>query len=410
MIAMDAHKSEPKLDPPLSRIPAHVPPHLIFDYDYIADERLQPDVLSGLLSLAREAPDIFFTPRNGGHWVALSHEAAFNFARNHEVFSNEIPGTQLIPISLDPPAHTLYRSVLLSVFAPQKVRELKDKIRALAANLISSVADQDGCELVGTISEPLPVLIFMEIMGIPSVHLRELRDLMVAAMNVADHHQRDIYFADIAKITDEVVRKRQQQRENDLISRLIDTPIDGRPTTFEELRAYILMLLSGGLDTVVNAISFMTRHLALDQKLQEDMRQSPETIPEVIEELLRRYALTVTLRVVREDFTYGQVHFKTGDRLLIHYQCAAIDGRAYPEPERIVVGRKEPAINFGVGRHRCIGSHLARLELEIFFDEWLRRIPTFHIDPDRPVRMHAGHVMAVEHMHLRWNSLKTRTQ
>jgi cytochrome P450 len=393
-----------KLDQPSSGIPAHVAPQLIFDYDYIADARLQPNVLSGLLSLTREAPDIFFTPRNGGHWVALSHAAAFDFARNHEVFSNAIGGTQLIPISLDPPAHTVYRSVLLSVFAPQKVLELKDRIRTLAADLIATAADRDGCELVSTISEPLPVLIFMEIMGIPSAHLRELRDLIVAAMNVGDHDTRTVHFAAIAKITDEVVRTRQQKREDDLISRLIDTPIDGRPTTFEELRAYILMLLSGGLDTVVNAISFMTRHLALDQQLQEEMRQSPEKIPQVVEELLRRYALTVTLRVVRQDFEYGQIRFKTGDKVMIHYQCAAVDGRAYPEPERILVGRKEPAMNFGVGRHRCIGSHLARLELEVFFDEWLRRIPAFRIDPDRPVKMHAGHVIAIEHMHLRWDS------
>jgi cytochrome P450 len=392
------HDKSPKV-----AVPAHVPAHLVFDYDYITDERMQPNVLNGLLSLAREAPDIFFTPRNGGHWVALAHDAAFEFARNHEVFSNRLDGTTLIPISLDPPDHTTYRSVLLSVFAPQKVRELKDRIRALAVELITPVADKGACELVATVSEPLPVLIFMEIMGIPKKYLRELRDLVVAAMNEADHHRRDIHFDNIAKITDEVVRMRQQKREDDLISRLIDTPIDGRATTFEELRAYIIMLLTGGLDTVVNAISFMTRHLALDQQMQQDMRDKPGIIPDVLEDLLRRYALTVTLRVVRRDYEYMGVPFRAGDRLLIHYQGAAVDARAYPEPERIVVGRKEPAINFGVGRHRCIGSHLARLELETFFEEWLRRIPPFRLDPTQPVTMHAGHVMTVERMHIQWN-------
>lgn len=114
------HAINHKIKSPKAPIPGHVPQHLIFDYDYIADERLQPDVLSGTVALTREAPDIFFTPRNGGHWVALAHEAAFDLARNHEVFSNAIEGTKLIPISLDPPDHTVYRSVLLSVFAPRK--------------------------------------------------------------------------------------------------------------------------------------------------------------------------------------------------------------------------------------------------------------------------------------------------
>ena len=137
-------------------------------------------------------------------------------------------------------------------------------------------------------------------------------------------------------------------------------------------------------------------------------RKRPSLPTDVLEDLLRRYALTVTLRVVRQNYDYGDVPFRAGDRLLIHYQGAAVDGRAYPEPERIVMGRKEPAINFGVGRHRCIGSHLARVELKVFFQEWLGRIPTFHVDTSQPIRMHAGHVMSVESMHIKWDVTANR--
>ena len=387
----------------LAQVPAHVPPHLVLDFDYLTEPLPAPDFVSGLLSLAREAPGIFYTPRNGGHWVAIAHEAAFEFARNYDVFSNALDGQLLIPISLDPPEHKAHRSVLATVFAPQKVKALGESIRELAAELIQSIAGKGGCEFVSSVSEPLPVIIFMKIMGIPQVHLRVLRDLVEASMHESDHELRDVHFMKIAEITDEVVRERQKKRKDDLISQLIDTPIEGRALSFEELRAYIIMLLTGGLDTVVNAISLITRHLALDQELQANLRQNPEIIPEVLEELIRRYAITTTLRKVRKDYNYGEVPFRAGDMLLIHYQAAAVDPRAYPEPGRIVVGRKEPAISFGVGRHRCVGSHLARLELQIFIEEILSRIPTFRLVQDRPPTIRAGHVVSVENLHIRWD-------
>jgi len=392
-------------------VPAHVPPSLVFDYDYVDDPRLQPDLHEGLRTLIAEAPPIFYTPRHGGHWVATSQQAIYDLMREPQVFSSSkmtLGGDKQefigIPINLDPPEHTVYRAPLSLAFSPKNMSALDGAIRAFIRELIDKVLAAGHCEFVHSVAEPLPVTIFMKLMGLPLDRLDEFRVWAVRSMATPDPAERDAYFAKIIGAMSEIILLRMQKREDDLISRLLEIKVHDRTPTLEEMQSYCFLLFLGGLDTVVNAMCFGIRHLAQDPTLQARLRAEPGLIPDAVEELLRRYGISTPCRVVLHDHEYAGVPFKTGDMVMMHLQAANLDPKAFPKPENVDLGRPNANAHytFGAGPHRCAGSHLARLELKILYQEWLQRVPEFRLDPQHPAQFHAGMILTVASLPLVW--------
>ena len=179
--------------------PAHVPDSVVYDFDMFHDPAYLADPHERVLDLVRNAPPIFWTPRNGGQWMLLSHAANFEAARDTESFSSEViphaqveailaqlpPGTPHIPraypINLDPPLHALYRVPLQRVFSPKTINTLAGNIRALAGELIDAVVDRGQCEFMQAVAEPLPVQVFLKMLGLPLERLPEYRQLVEAA-------------------------------------------------------------------------------------------------------------------------------------------------------------------------------------------------------------------------------------
>jgi len=193
---------------------------------------------------------------------------------------------------------------------------------------------------------------------------------------------------------------------DDILSRIATADLGGRRPTFDEIQRYLLLLANAGLDTVVNAMSFATWHLARDQALQDRLRADPALIPDAIEEFFRRYAVSSIGRRVTRDIEFRGVPLRAGDRFILLLPAASLDGAAYPQPGDVQLKRETPAISFGAGVHRCLGSHLARLELRILMTEWLRRIPSFRLDPAAAPRSHAGLVYTVDELNLQWDGAK----
>ena len=149
-------------------------------------------------------------------------------------------------------------------------------------------------------------------------------------------------------------------------------------------------------------MSFTARHLAIDQALQARVRADPALIPDFVEEILRRYGISSILRFVTRDTEFRGVRLNKGERMHVLLPAGNLDPQAYPDPARIELGREEPITTFGIGVHRCLGSHLARLELRTLFEDMLRHWPTFRLDPDDPPRESAGIVYSVDHLPMRW--------
>jgi cytochrome P450 len=166
---------------------------------------------------------------------------------------------------------------------------------------------------------------------------------------------------------------------------------------------YGVLLFIAGLDTVMNGMGLAIRGLALDPELQAKLRAEPRLVPEAAEEMLRRYTFTVPVRIVKREAELAGAKMMPGDLLKLFLPAADLDAREFPHPDKYELGREHNVhIAFGVGPHRCLGSHLARVELQVLYEEMLARLPAFRLDPDNPPVFHGGHVLGIERMHLLW--------
>ncbi|AXQ30667.1 cytochrome P450 [Solimonas sp. K1W22B-7] len=412
----------PNLSPAAPR-PAHITDAVMYDFDMFADPAYVADPHARILDLLKNAPPIFWTPRNGGHWMLLSHSANFNASRDTESFSSEIvpqaqfkammaqlpPGSphipQPLPITIDPPAHTAYRMPLQRAFSPKAMLALKDSIRDLAVDLIEKIKAKGGADFLTEVAEPLPVQVFLKMFGLPLERQQEYRVLVKEHMEGIKNPDPRAIVRRMLKLTSimrETVLERKENPRDDLISMLWQADIGGKPTTLEDMENYCVVLFTAGLDTVVNGIGLGVLHLARDAELQAKLRQSPELIPKAAEELLRRYTFTVPIRRVAKDMNFQGVDMKSGERAMLFLPAADLDSAEYPEAGKYDLNRETVHVAFGMGPHRCLGSHLARLELQVIYEELLARLPAFKLDPAKPVAYHGGHVVGPESLWLSW--------
>ena len=409
---------------PAAKQPAHIPDALVYDFDLFKDPALNADPHARVIDLLRSAPPIFWTPRNGGHWLLLSHAANFDASRDTETFSSEVipqamikmmlskmpPGSphipQPIPINVDPPEHTKYRGPINRAFSPKAIAELKDSIRALANELIDEIADKGQAEIIGALAEPMPVQVFLKMLGLPLERQAEYRKL------VREHLESSTDTSNVVRkllaITGsmrETLLQRRENPQNDIISNLWKNEIDGRPITLEEMENYCVLLFIAGLDTVMNGIGHGIRHLAMNPGLQKELRANPALVADATEEILRRYTFTVPPRRVNKDTMFHGVQMKANDKLMLFLPAADLDSKEYPDAERFDLHREGSAhIAFNAGPHRCLGSHLARVELTIAYEQILARLPEFRLDPERPPKFHGGHILGVDELYLRWDA------
>jgi cytochrome P450 len=418
----DDASSTAKLRPPHPK-PAHVPDALVYDFDLYFDPAYLADPHARILQLHQEAPPVFWTPR-GGHWILLSHEGNFEGSRDWEAFSSGMYGPeeraaimgalpadgpripQPIPITLDPPAHGVRRLPLNGAFSPKTMNGWKDDIRNLAIELVEGVKPRGRCEVMAEIAERLPVQVFLKMMGLPLERQGEYRALVKAQLADIDDREASVgHLLAIAASMRDTILERREHPQNDLISLLWRTEIDGREPTLNDMEDYGVLLFTAGLDTVMNGMGLGVRHLAVDQELQAQLRASPDQIAEANEELLRRYTFTVPTRRVPKDTTFQGVEMKAGDRVMIFLPGADLDAKRFPEPGRFDLAREDKVhIAFGAGPHRCLGSHLARIELQILYEELLAHLPAFRLDPDQPLSFHGGHVVGPDVLHIVWDA------
>jgi cytochrome P450 len=402
--------------------PAHVPDALVYDFDVYAEPSYIADPHGRLLRLHHEAPPVFWSPANGGQWVMIGHEAIFNAARDWDTFTSGLSPQELQhlaahlpqdgqriprskPIDQDPPEHSKYRAPLNAVFSPKAMLALRDQIRELADSLIDQVIDQGRCDFMTAIAEPLPVQVFLKMLGLPIERQTEYR---VLTRRLLDAIGGDIVTA--AKILREIadtmrptMLERRERPTDDMISRLWATSIDGAAVTLEDMEDWGVLLFIAGLDTVMQGMGFGVRHLAMDQPLQAKLREDPALIEDAREELLRRYTFTMPMRRVKKDTVYEGATMKAGEAVVLLLPAADLDPKAFPNPETFDLERENKVhIAFNSGPHRCVGSHLARVELQVLYEQLLSRLPPFRLDPDRPPAYHVGGVVGVDTLPLVW--------
>lgn len=389
--------------------PAHVSADKVVDFDFYRDLSVA-DPHAVIADLVAHHP-VFWTPRNGGHWVLAGHPEQFEAVRNTEVFTSQTGGLppseqefKQIPINSDPPEHGIYREPLARAFAPKAMMALQDSIRELAIELIEQIRPQGRCDFALAVAEPLPVSIFLKLMGLPLENLPQYRKWVQQILVSGDGVVRAQGVQDVIAAMSAIVQDRMTERRDDLISTLLDTPIEGRPVTFEEMQGFCLLLFVAGLDTVMNGICYGIRHLATHPELQAQLRANPGQITDAMEEVLRRYTFTMPPRGIARDHDAFGVHFKQGERVLLLLPGADLDAREFADPTAFSLDRENKVhMAFNSGPHRCVGSHLARIEMRILYEEVLARLPEFRLDPANPPQLHGGHVIGFDSLPLLWD-------
>ncbi len=394
-------------------IPDHVLDNQIVDYDYTGDQRIAEagDFQLGLHKLHADAPDVFYSPRNGGFWMVTRLDKMSKILSDTEHFSNrvlEIPriysDNVMIPLNLDPPEHLPFRMVLMRHFGPKNIREMEPGIREWANRLIDQVIDDGECEFGETIGAAFPVSVFMQLVGWELDRFEEFRDI------VHEFFRPDIAPADRVKVQDKIIETvaeyfelRRKEPGDDLFTKLLSEEVRGRKLTDDELKSIGFLLFLAGLDTVANTLAFSFNFLAQREDIQAQLAADPERISDFVEESLRRFSIVQQPRIVKKDVDMFGAKFRVDDMIVCSLPMAGLDEQANPQPETFDIDREgRKHIAFSTGPHTCVGNFLARCEMKILTEEWIRRIPKFRRKPGTEPKIRSGGVASLSDIWLQW--------
>ena len=397
----------------MDQVPDHVPPELVRQAGIIYSPEFLADPYKFFAGMHEKFPPIFYDVGPFGNaWVLTKHEDALFALRHAEYFSNEdatpFPRDPedyfyFIPIEVDPPEHRKYRNIVDPIVSPQGVLKLEERIRALANELIDDIIDKGECEFDEAFGRPLPVLVFLDLMGLPL----DMCDTVVGwAMALLHSNDRAIMGQTLKTIGDYLktaIADKQANPDDGLVSRIVHAEIDGKPISEKEAFGFATFLFIAGLDTVFATLNNMWLWLARNPERRQEIIDNPENINAQVEELLRVFSVTFSGRTVAQDIEIRGVQLKKGDKITSILPACNFDPDVFPNPTEVNFHRpKKIILAFTVGVHSCMGAHLARLEIKIALQEWLKRIPDFKVKPGAETIYRPGGVIGPESVPLVW--------
>jgi cytochrome P450 len=362
----------------------------------------------------RERGAIHFGDASGHpFWLVTEMEPARDAFQRHEVFSNSAiqvdapdPPYHLIPEMLDAPEHGKWRRLLGPLFAPGAVKAMEPRIRSRFEEILDRVAPRGECDYVADVALLFPNTIFLELMGMPVSDAAQFQEWETAILHAGEMAgpvaQQAI--GEVMEYFGKLVAERFAHPQDDIISKATTWKIDGESLKQEDLLSFCLLMFQAGLDTVASQLTYSMYHLATHPADRARLVADPSLIPTANEELLRFYSIVAPGRKVMQDTEVAGCPVKQGQMLLLPLSSANRDPKEFDRADEVVIDRSvNHHIAFGAGPHRCLGSHLARLELDVAMEGWHRRIPDYRVDESIPVREHAAGLIGLDNLPLTWN-------
>ena len=365
-------------------------------------------------SFLREAGPVLRTAF--GSYLITSAEAAGFALKNPGLFSSQrafdLVGSPLplVPIAFDPPQHTRYRRILQPFFSPRGVAAWLPQVRSLAAELIDGVAGAGRCDLVNDVAVPLPAQVFLTLFGLPTADRDRLNTWKEGLLRTSRPEPGETFGERAirlgAELYEYLVEHVAQQRRDGTSAGLLGQLLTGRPggdrLSDDEIYGLAFLFVLAGLETVTSALSTAFAILASQPALRQRIVADPAVIPAAVEELLRVDGpLLFVPRVATQDVEVAGQLIPAGTLVQVVVAVADRDPAEHPDPDAIDFGRQERNLAFGGGPHRCLGSHLARMEMRVAIEEWHRRIPDYELAPGPAPRVTwpAG-VVGIDHLPL----------
>jgi cytochrome P450 len=367
----------------------------------------------------RERCPIAHSDRYGGLWAPMTYDAVAAIANDTEhftsrtvVINNGRPGDDALPapigvappISSDPPFHEIARRLLLPAFAPRPIAALEPFTRELCNQLLDEMGDADIVDASVQYAEHIPVGLIAKLCGLPAEDGEQFREFVRIVLEGVDlpTEERIEAFQPIEDYIVAAIVERRENPDDGLISYLLDAEIMGEKLSDEHVFGSILLLIVAGIDTTWSAIGASIWHLANNPDDLARLVAHPELLPSAVEEFLRAYAPVSMARLVKDDFEFQGCPMKKDDWIFLSFPAANRDPKAFDNADEVLIDRE---INrhsaFGLGIHRCLGSNLARMEMTVALEEWLKRYTKFELNASEPTTFSQGQVRGPRHLSLR---------
>ena len=401
--------SDPRREVPHADVQAFMPE---FSLDHPA---LQQDPYPTYAQMREQCP-VARSDKYGGYWILSRYDEAKFVHQTTEYFSTrhisippvEYPLGPEIPLHIDPPEHMKYRQPLLKMFSPAQAQAAEGHIREVAVRLLEAMIADGSTDFLAGFAVPLPCLIFCELMGVPkenlTLFLKWKDDYLRAPTAERAQRIQQMYGGVASMFSDEwESRGNLDDPGDDIIGKLMKMEYNKeRKLTKNEFIRTARFLFFAGLDTVTSQLALMVHYLGTHLDKRDELTREPSLIPAAIEELMRYDTLVGVCRVVKKDVEIGGRTLKEGDFVMSLLNSANRDEKVFSAPDEVHFDRASANrhLGFGVGPHRCLGSHLARTEMRIALEELHRLMPKYRVDPARPVKMHLGTVRGVDSLHL----------
>jgi cytochrome P450 len=353
----------------------------------------------------RAASPVVHTERFLGCYLPTTYEAVKAIAHDTEHFSSRRVVVRDVrpeqvgnapPITSDPPEHKPAKQLLLPPFTPDAMKKLEPRVRAICNELIDGFIADGKCDAAARYTKHIPVRAIAHMLGIPEkdsdLFIRWIHEILELGIKDNEIFLRGIremgeYFAGH-------IEERKKHPTDDLISTLMNARgKDGQPLSDEHVQGSLRLLLIAGIDTTWSAIGSSLWHLAKTPADRERLVAEPALIPSAVEELLRAYSPVTMAREVMKETVISGCPVRPGNMVLLSFPAANRDPAVFPDADKVLIDRKENRhAAFGLGIHRCVGSNLARMEMTVALEEWLKRIPDFRLDPAGQVKWSEGTV------------------
>jgi hypothetical protein len=376
------------------------------DFDHTADEWAKNPY--PIIEDLRQRCPIAHTDRYGGAWLPTRHDDVAAVAYDTERFTsrsivmgNFRPPREIAPIggappiSSDPPFHHGARRLLLPAFAPQVIARLEPGARAYCDELLEALEGRDVVDAAAEYAQHIPVRVIADMLGFPQEDADLFRGFVHDVLEGVNEpiesrfaNMQGLFGYLMDQINDHVANPR-----DDLTSFLIEAEMDGRKLDASHVVGTLVLLLLAGIDTTWSAIGASLWHLAKTPADRERLVAEPELLPTAMEELLRAYAPVTMARLVKEDMDWNGCPMQADDWILLSFPAANRDPEVFDDADRVVIDREvNRHAAFGLGIHRCLGSHLARMELRVALEAWLARFPRFSLADPAAVTWSPGQV------------------
>jgi cytochrome P450 len=358
----------------------------------------------------RQRCPVAHSDRYGGTWLPVTHELVSEVAYDTEHFtsrsivvSERRPGPDDLPapiglsppITSDPPYHGIVRKMLLPAFTPGPIAALEPFTRQLCRDLLAATEGRTALDAATDYAQHIPVRVIVRFLGFPQedadIFRRFIRQVLEDVDQSADERRETLKELDAymdAQIAEHIASPR-----DDLTSFLLGAEVDGEKLSIGHVRGTMILLMIAGIDTTWSAIGASLWHLAQHPGDRRRLAGDPALMDTAVEEFLRAYAPVTMARLVARDFDFHGHQLKEGDWLLLPFPAANRDPSVFENPDVVQLDRASNRhAAFGLGRHRCLGSNLARMELRVALEEWLARYPDFELADPAAVTWSGGQV------------------